>query len=695
MSTELILDDSVFRSKELSWLSFNARVLQEAENPDTPLMECVKYLGIYSSNLDEFFRVRVATLKRLERLGRRYRELQIPDPVGTMRRLNQQLVKDTRRFNKAYARVFEELQKHNIQLITEREIPDELKDYLDEYFLHKVKSRIMPISVKASSRLIGLKDFPMYLAVRMTRKGGKGRPAHALVEIPDDLPRFLVLPEVRERRLVMYLDDIIRFGLAGVFAGLPYDRFDAYALKFTRDAEMEFDDDFTESTYDKVTEGIRAREAGSPVRINYDADIPEDFLRMVMKKLRLSDWDTIFPGARYHNRKDLMQFPRLGGPELRFPKLRTIRPPRLSEPTILRSMRRKDILLHFPYHSFDLFIDLLREASLDPLVRSIRVTQYRLARNSAVARALMSAARNGKDVMVMVEPQARFDEEANIRWANAFQEAGIRVILGIAGLKVHAKLCLISRKEKGATHYYSCIGTGNFNENTADHYTDHLLLTADQEIGKDAARIFRYFTNSYQPPALKHLVAAPFSLREEVGRWIENEIRLAKEGKEASLRLKLNNLADLEIVHALYRASEAGVKVRLIVRAMFSVVTEQPAISDNIEAIGIVDRYLEHSRIFICGNGGKPRYFLSSADFLPRNFDSRFEVVCPVYDRELQRELDKVFELQWHDYVKARVLDKELSNRFRTPPEGVEALPVSSQNAWRGYLEEKARPSPG
>ena len=678
-----------FRSKEVSWLSFNSRVLQEAGDVAVPLLERLKFLGIYSSNLDEFFRVRIATLRRLVLLGRDYRKLQLPDPKATLRETKSIIKRDAAVFDRIYDEVFAGLAGQGIRLINDIEVPKALRPWLTEYFYTRVRPRIMPIVIRSYSELGGLRDQPMYLAVEMGRAGRKTRLAHALIEIPStELPRFVTLPEHKGERLVMYLDDIIRFGLPSIFTGLPYDKFEAYAIKFTRDAEMGFEDDVTESLYDKIAEGLRSRQTGQAVRMNYDSRIPVSFLKLLTDKLKLASDDTLMPGFRYHNRRDLVKFP--APDSLGYPRETPLPHPQLhgKRESVFRVLQDRDLLLHLPYHSFTSFLDFLREASLDPLVESIYLTQYRLARQSCVARALMNAAQNGKNVTVLIEPQARFDEKNNIEWANRYQNAGVKVILGVPGLKVHAKMCLVVRHEGGADRFYSAIGTGNFNEETSQFYTDHMMLTSHPGLGADILEAFRFFQANWQPPRLSHLVAAPFSLRAGVKYWIQNEISHAKEGKEAGIFIKLNNLADPEITGLLYEASQAGVKVQLIVRSMFSVITGEPA-SKNIRAIGIVDRYLEHSRILVFQNGGSPRYFLSSADFLPRNFDSRFEIVCPVYDPRLQQQLAHCLDIQWSDNTKARVLDRKLGNSLVKN----EGLPIRAQEATREWLA-KTVPKP-
>lgn len=675
-----------FRSKETSWLSFNARVLQEGANPDVPLLERIKFLGIYSSNMDEFFRVRVATLKRLTMLGDYWKELRIPDPNVTFREVNAMVARQAKDFNEAYTRALSDLEANGIRLINEQQVPANLREWLIDYFRNEVSPYLMPIMVKASEDLPRLKDYPMYLAIRLSKKTGRGRPGHAFLEIPGDLPRFVKLPPRDDTRLVMYLDDIIRFGLRDLFGHLPYDTYDSYAIKFTRDAEIQFDDDFTESFYVKMAEGLKAREEGLPVRANYDAAFPKPFLGLVLRKLKLAKSDTLYPGARYHNRKDLISFPQFGRDDLRYPKSAPVLNPALKNREKLgffTILRKQDVLLHFPYHLFRRYIELLREASIDPLVQEIWMTQYRLAKKSFVARALMAAAQNGKKVTVMVEPSARFDEKANMGWADAYRAAGVRVVLGVPGLKVHAKLLLIRRREHGADRFYSVLGTGNFNEDSASVFADHLLMTSHPEIGEDVAAIFRFFEHTYLRPVLKHLKAAPFDLRNFLREKIQREIDLAKAGRPGQLSLKLNNLSDVETIDLLYQASQAGVIIRMIARSMFSLITGPGSPGEAIEAIGIVDRYLEHSRVLIFHNDGKPEVYLSSADFLPRNFDTRVETIFPVLDPKLRTQLIRYFEIQWSDNVKARVLDKGLTNQFRPRPASGE---VRSQYAIEEYL---------
>lgn len=674
---------SSFRSKETSWLSFNARVLQEAADPAVPLFDRIKFLGIYSSNLDEFFRVRVATLKRLASLGEHWKQLGIPDPNQTLKKVNRIVGAQAEDFNHAYAQVKADLEANGIKLIRDTDVPSALRGFLRDYFRKEVSPHIFPIILKASAKLPKLKDLPMYLAVKASKSNGTGRPMHALIEIPGDLPRFVPLPKTGKTQLVMYLDDVIRFGLDEVFSTFPYDVFESYAIKFTRDAELEFDDDFTESYYEKLADSLKAREEGSPVRANFDETFPKPFLNLILRKLDLARSDSLYAGARYHNRRDLLSFPDFGVKELTYEKTDPVPNKSLKlKNGYFATLRKRDALIHVPYQPFRHLISLLQEASIDPLVRSISITQYRLAKNSCIAGALQAAARNGKEVFVLVEPQARFDEEANIRWASRYRDAGVQVQLGVQGLKVHSKLVLITRKESGRDRFYSVLGTGNFNEDTANIFADHLLFTYNQEIGEDVSGIFEFFCRSYRKPNLLHLKIAPFDLRKFLKERIRQEIENHAEGKGSGIRIKINNFSDPETNELVREAANAGVPVKLIVRSMFSLVIED---RDPIEAISIVDKYLEHSRMLIFENEGNPLVYLSSADFMPRNFDSRVETMFPVLDKRLKSQLVEYFDIQWRDNTKARILDGKLKNNYR---ERGDAEPVRAQFDIEKYLRE-------
>jgi polyphosphate kinase len=654
--------------KEISWLSFNERVLQEAENKEVPLLERFKFLGIYSNNLDEYFRVRVATLKRLSMISSKSKAILGYNPKTTLKTIQEIVLAHNEKFEKIYAGLIHELAKHNTHIINEKQLNNEQAEFVRKYFHKEVRTRLMPFLIEKDTDLPNLTDDAIYLAIHLAKSDTQKR-RYALLEIPSNvLPRFIVLPEKDDAKYIIFLDDIIRFGLNEIFFIFDFDNISAYTIKLTKDAELEIADDISESYIEKISKSLQQRKRGTPVRFIYDRTMPADLLKIITKKLNFGPDDVTVPSNRYHNFKDFMNFPNPGRKKLFSEPVASI-PHRDIQPrrSILSAIKKKDIMLFFPYHPFDHFIDLLREASIDPYVKSIQITLYRLARNSSVINALMNAVRNGKSVTTVVELQARFDEEANILWGNKLREEGVKVIYGVPGLKVHSKLCLITRVRNDITQRYAAVGTGNFNEDTARVYTDLLLLTTDKKITNEVFKAFNFFSVNYKKDNFYHLVLSPFFLRNKIILLIENEIKNAKAGKKAFIYLKLNNLTDSEIIDYLYEASQAGVKIRLIVRGMLSLIPGIKKLSDKIEAIGIVDRFLEHSRYFIFCNGGNDQIYISSADLMTRNLDHRIEVTCPVYDKNIKCEIRKIFDIQWEDNVKARIFDASQSNSFVKP----------------------------
>lgn len=677
--------------KEISWLSFNERVLQEAENKDVPLMERFKFLGIYSNNLDEYFRVRVATLRRLSQFGARSQEVLGYSPKATLKKVYEIVLEQNTRFEKIYTGLLQELEKHNIHIINEKQLNQEQAEFVRDYFLREVRNRLMPFLIEKDAGLPNLTDDAIYLAIYLAKKNVEKK-KYALLEIPTDvLPRFIILPEKDDGKYMIFLDDVIRFGLKDIFFLFDFDEIFAYTIKLTKDAEFEMVDDISESYIEKISRSLQQRRHGNPVRFIYDRKMPPDMLKMLTKMLKFGPNDVVIPGDRYHNSKDFMRLPNLGKKKFYYEPLKHIHHKDIQPgKSILSAIKKKDIMLFFPYHPFDHFIDLLREASIDPYVTSIQITLYRLARNSSVINALMNAVRNGKKVTTIVELQARFDEEANIEWGNKLMEEGVKVIYGVPGLKVHAKLCLITRTKDDLIQRYAAIGTGNFNEDTARIYTDHLLLTSNKKITNEVFKTFNFFNVNYRKDNYYHLVLSPFFLRNKMALLIENEIKNAKEGKKAFIYLKLNNLTDFEIINQLYEASREGVTVRLIVRGMFSLVTGVKDLSENIKAIGIVDRFLEHSRFMIFCNEGNEECYISSADLMTRNIEHRIEVTCPVFDKTIKNELKEIFEIQWSDDVKGRKLDPALSNNFVKPGK----RPVRSQTEVYCYVQKTTGKSP-
>jgi polyphosphate kinase len=658
--------------KEISWLSFNERVLQEAENKDIPIIERFKFMGIYSNNLDEYFRVRVATLKRISLFGSKSKNILGYSPKATLKSIHDTVIEQNLKFEKNYSHLLQELEKHNIHIIDEKNLNADQAQFVQDYFHSEVRTRLMPFLIEKDSELPNLTDDAIYLAIYLTDTRAQKK-RYALLEVPTNvLPRFVVLPANDDDKYLIFLDDIIRFGLKDIFFIFDFNEISAYTIKLTKDAELEIADDISESYIDKISRSLQQRKKGTPVRFIYDRKIPDDLLKIITKKLKFGPDDVIIPSNRYHNFKDFMNFPNLGRKKFYYEPLvpilhRDIQPGR----SILSAIKKKDVMLYFPYHPFDYFIDLLREASIDPDVTSIQITLYRLARNSSVINALLNAVRNGKSVTTVVELQARFDEEANILWGNKLLAEGVKVIYGVPGLKVHSKLCLITSLKKDITQKYAAIGTGNFNEDTARIYTDHLLLTTNKKITNEVFKAFSFFSVNYKKDNYYHLVLSPFFLRNKINTLIENEIKNAKAGKKAYIYLKLNNLTDTEIINYLYEASNAGVKIRLIIRGMLSLIPGVKKLSENIKAISIVDRFLEHSRFFIFCNGGNEQVYISSADLMPRNLDYRIEVTCPVFDKAIRCEIRGIFDIQWSDNVKARKFDEKQSNQFIKSDKGI------------------------
>jgi polyphosphate kinase len=660
-----------FRSKEISWLAFNDRVLQEASRENVPLIERIKFLGIYSNNMDEFFRVRVAILRRIVQLDKTT-VFEGGSPQEILKEIHSIVLSQTRKFSEVYNKIIKELEKEGINIINEKDLTEEQGQFVRRYFQKKVRGNLMPIIISKRRPLPDLADDGIYLAVSM-KDNILGKVNYALIEIPSVLDRFVLLPSIDGKKYIMLLDDVIRYELNDIFYMFKYDEIEAYTFKLTRDAELDINDDISESYVKKISKGLERRKEARPVRFVHDRDMPEGLLRILLKKLNYTTDDAVIKGGRYHNFKDFINFPKFNNKGMTYPSLGTIHHKELQPQTSFFSIvSRKDILLHFPYHSFHHFIDYLREASIDPMVKEIKITVYRVAKNSAVMKALSNAARNGKKVTAVMELQARFDEKANINWANKLKEAGVKVIFGVPGLKVHSKICLVTRKERNRIANYACVGTGNFNEDSAGTFADHLLFTKHNGIGSEVASVFDFFQKNYNIPFFNHLLVSPFYLRNTIENYIEREIIHAVNGKEAYIYIKVNNLVDYHFIQMLYKAQNAGVKVFLNVRGMFSLYSEFDTQGNTIESIGIIDRYLEHSRIFVFCNNGDEKMYVSSADLMTRNLDRRIEVACPIYDKELKHEIKTMLEMQNKDNCSARILNNEMDNTIKVPKDGEE-----------------------
>jgi polyphosphate kinase len=655
-----------FINREISWLSFNERVLQEATDPNVPLIERIKFLGIFSNNRDEFFRIRVATLKRMKNLGKKAREVTGDSPEKILKRIQEIVLSQQALFEKTYKGIIKELEAHNVYIINEKQLDKGQEAFVKDYFHNVVRPTLVPIMLDKNLPFPDLKEKATNLLVKLKQKEKTTK--YSVLEVPSaSLSRFLVLPKAGNKQYLMLLDDVIRHSLDEIFHIFEYKEIEAYTFKLTRDAELDMDNDITKSVVEKLSKSLKKRKKGAPVRLIFDSEMAQDLYNLMIKKLKVNKDDNLIPGGRYHNFRDFIGFPDLGKPELLYEPLPPLPHPRLKKgvKSMFDAIRKKDILLTYPYQSFSYIIDLLREAAIDPKVTSIKITLYRVAKYSNIINTLINAVRNGKSVTVVLELQARFDEEANINWASKLQDEGVKVIFGVPGLKVHSKIFLISRKVGNKTEHFAHIGTGNFNESTARAYSDHSLLTASPRLVTELNKTFTFFSNNFRHGAYRHLLVSPFFMRKRLIKLINTEIKNAREGKEAFIFLKMNSLSDIEMIDKLYEASKAGVKIKMIIRGVCSLIPGIPGLSENIEAISIVDRFLEHSRIFIFANGGNDLYFLSSADWMARNLDNRIEIACPIYDKDIQRDLKEFMDIQFKGNVKARIIDGTRNNTFR------------------------------
>ena len=660
--------------RDISWMYFNHRILQEAEKEFVPLIERLSFLGIYSNNLDEFFRVRVASLNRmLDRKLNKDTELQIKKTLKTINKLNEKYSKE---YTEAVDTVFRELEVHKIRLVTETGLNDEQKEFLNQFFYDKLNGSVNPIWLSEIDDLSVLEDNRIYLIVEkregkaeegeLGKRDKEGKKKYAVVKVPDRVyGRWVKIPSSDGFENIMYLDDVVRYCLPLVFIGFKESTYRAYSFKFTKDAEMEMDNDADFGTMEKIALGVNSRKKGEAVRVIYDREMPKEMQKKLRERLDTKELDTSLAGGRYQNHKDLMSFPDCGHKELKYEKWAPIMKPEfLRNESILDQIREKDRFIHVPYHSFNGYIRVLREAATKPEVKAIKTTLYRLAKDSKVVKALITAARNGKKVTAVVELMARFDEESNIKWSKRMQEEGVNVIFGVEGLKIHSKLLYIESKKGNI----ACVGTGNFHEGNAKIYTDYLMMTARTKIVNEVAKVFDFIDRPFSPFRFNELLVSPNSMKSRILRMLDTEIKNAGEGKEAWVKIKINHITDTDMVAKLYQASKAGVNIDIVIRGNCSLVPGSPGISDNIRCVGIIDRYLEHSRILIFANGGKPRYFLGSADWMPRNLLNRIEVLTPVYDEDLQADLLRTISYGMRDTANGRVVDGKGTNNFLEGP---------------------------
>jgi polyphosphate kinase len=655
-------DELLIVNRDISWLSFNDRVLQEANDPTVPLLERLKFLGIVSSNRDEFFRVRVASIKRMVRLGKKGEELLGENPIQLLDSIQNIIVRQQEAFDDSFQKILSELERKGIFLLNENQLTKDQGAFVRDYFYELVQPTLVPVLLDNLNEFPAMKDRSIYFLIMMQKAGAKTK--YALLEIPSEVvSRFVVIP--KESKYIIMLDDVIRYCLDDLFFNFDYDSINAYTIKITRDAELDLEQDVTKSIVKKVSESIKNRRKGQPTRLVYDEAMPAEAMKFLLKKIQLNKEDHPISGGRYHNFVDFIRFPSLNRLELKQKNLPVL--PHKAIPartSLFKIIAKQDVLLSFPYQSYTHVINLLREASIDPKVVSISITLYRMANNSRIINSLINAIKNGKKVTAIVELQARFDEEANIRWANKLNDEGVKVIYGVPGIKLHSKLFLITRQEQNKLINYVHIGTGNFNEDTARLYADYSLLTADKRITDEVLKVFSFYNDNFKVGTYKHLVVSPFNTRKKYLQLINSEIEHAKQGLDAWVFLKMNSLTDPEMIKKLYEASAAGVKVKLIIRSICSLVPGINALSENIEAISIVDKYLEHARVFVFSNNGSPKVYLSSADWMTRNLDHRSEVGVPVYDESLKKQLIDMLELQWNDNTKARSINVFQNNPY-------------------------------
>ena len=686
------MSKKLFIQRDISWLSFNARVLQEANDPTVPLKERIRFLGIFSNNSDEFFRVRVAALKRMIEMAEKRKKLNMhleENPQSILDQIQTTVLSQQNEFNRIWEGILKELKKEKIILVDEKHLTKTQQVFVKNYFDEHVRSNVIPLMIESLPQMPYVRDKSIYLGVVMRRKEDAYKQKYSLIEVPAKaVGRFVILPSKPGEQHIILLEDIIRFNLPNIFSYFEYDHFEAHVFKVTKDAEIDIDNDVSTTFVEKMEKGLKNRRKGKPVRFVYDKEMDAGLLEYLIRRLSLSRKSNIIPGGRIHNFRHFIDFPDV------FTTKNTRRTP-FTHPELQNTMRvtdvilKKDLLLNFPYHSYNSVIDLLREAAMDPHVTSIKLTAYRLAENSKIINALINAARNGKEVVVMLELKARFDEEANIEWKSILEEEGVKVLLGVPLRKIHAKLCIIKKRIGTRTIQYGFVSTGNLNERTAKIYGDHCLLTANRNVMADINRIFRYLENWQTGISnlrlCKTLLVCPTNMRKELEALINIEIKNVKAKKEASITIKVNSLSDTYLINKLYEAATAGVKINLIIRSIFCPIIENKKFKFPVKAISIVDEYLEHARVLIFHNGGNEKIYISSADWMVRNLDHRVEAAIPILEPSIKQEIKDIVDIQLRDNVKARTLNNELTNNYVSTT----GKKVRSQIETYNYLYQK------
>jgi len=679
--------------RDISWLSFNARVLQEAKDESNHIHDRLRFLGIFSNNLDEFFRVRVAALNKMVLLGKAAKMHMEANPDKILKKIQQIVIAQQAEFDTTYSEIITELERKNIFIKNEKQLSKIQKEFVSRLFEEKIRTQIIPLMIETIPHMPLLRDKSIYLACVLGNTKESMVHRYALIEIPTKvLPRFVILPSEGGATNVILLEDIIRHNLPVLFAPFGFDRFLGYIIKVTRDAELEIDNDVNTNLISELEKGLKNRKKGRATRFVYDRQVDPQLLNFLTRRLGMSKKDNHIPGGRIHNFKDFIDFPSSIFNDLKHRPQPFVHPLLKQPCRIMEVLQHRDVMLHLPYHSFDSIIDLLREAAIDPFVQSIKITCYRLAKNSKIVNALINAVRNGKQVTVVLELRARFDEEANMRWKAQLEEEGVNVVLGIHDMKVHAKICVIKKREFNRTTQYGFVSTGNLNENTAAYYGDHCLLTTSRNILADVNRVFEYLENPAKKisnlSTCKILPVSPVNMRKVMLAQLNKEIRIAKRKKPARVIVKLNSLVDTVLIEKIYEAARAGVDIKMVIRGICCAYTEQKAFKGHIYAISILDDYLEHARIMVFGAGKDPLVYISSADWMVRNLDHRVETACPIYDKEIRQELIDILNIQLAENIKGRILDNEQSNEYVVPKE--HQPEVRSQEAIYKYLRNKS-----
>ena len=671
-------------NREISWLFFNDRVLQEASDPTVPLIDRIRFLAIFSSNLDEFYRVRVATMSRLSNLNEKAKEVLGYNPKKILNQIKNVVVKQERKFNNLYENIIvKQLAEEKIFILNDKQLNVTRGAFVKNYFRERLLATLVPIMLDEVQAFPELRDRAIYFFVKLTT-GKKSR--YALIEIPDTLSRFLVLPDTNNLKFIILLDDIIRYALEDIFFIFDHDTIEAYSIQLTRDAELDLDKEVSEKFIDALSKSLQKRKKGKPMRLLYDTEMPLEMVTYLVTKMGLHA-ESLIPGNRYQNFKNFISFPNVGRPELEYTPYPPLPVDGLSFGKSLMGMiAQKDYMVSTPYQSFDYIIHFLREAAIDPKVKEISISLYRVANNSRIIHALINAAKNGKKVNCLMELRARFDEQNNITYSSRLEEEGVNVLYGISGYKVHSKICLVTRTEKGKPVNYGVLSTGNFNESTARIYADHTLFTANKKLTDDLVEVFKALKQNQFARGLKHLIVSPIDSRPAIYKLIDNEVKNAKAGKPAYMILKMNSLADEQVIVKLYQASNAGVKIKMIIRGMCCLVPGVKGYSENIEVISIVDKYLEHARVHVYCNGGNELIYLTSADFMTRNIDNRVEVGFPIYDPELKKEIREIINIQLEDNTKAREINSQNNNKYHKTHSDI---PCRAQIDIYNYLKYK------